>query len=124
MASCGRFDYIRDSEPLVTAIGGSSNSDLNTPAPEWQNLPGYQWNPGFDCTNAGNGQAICTQGGEIDAAAGLYSNTVLATSSNSVYYYGATDASGAYTTAQNACQWCSASGNVTLSQREVVWLKP
>ena len=124
MPSCGRFDFLRKGEPLTTALGGSSNNDPFAQAPQHQNIPGYQWDPTFDCVNAGLSSGICAQGGMVDSGQGISSNLVLAHSSSSNYYYGATDASGSYNTSQNTCQWCTAAANVTLSQREVLWLKP
>lgn len=121
--ACGRFDYLRKGEPLTTALGGTSNNDGYAQAPTHQNLPAYQWNPSFDCNHAGESQ-ICEQGGMIDEGEGIFSSVVLANSSSNTYYYGATDASGVYNSSQNNCQWCSAAANVTLSQREVLWLKP
>ena len=119
MGACGRFDYLRNGEPLTTALGGTANSDGYAQAPTHQNIPGYQWNPTFDCANASTDQNICQEGGMADNSWGDYSNKVLATSSNSTYYYGATDASGAY-----IVNFHSGAANVTLSQREIVWLKP
>jgi hypothetical protein len=124
MPACGRFDFLRNGEPLTTALGGTSNNDAFAQAPQHQNLPGYQWNPAFDCTNAGAASGICEQGGMVDTGQGISSSLVLAHSSNSIYYYGVTDASGSYNTSQNTCQWCTRAANVTLSQREVLWLKP
>ena len=122
--ACGRFDFLRNGEPLTTALGGTSNNDGAAQAPEHQNLPGYQWNPAFDCADASFDATVCAQGGMIDVGLGRFSNTVLATSSDSAYYYGATDASGAYVVTFNECRYCAAAANVTLSQREVLWLKP
>jgi hypothetical protein len=51
------------------------------------------------------------------------SSTVLATSSNSTYYYGAVDSSNGYAFYDNGSHY-AASRNVTLAQREVLWLKP
>ena len=124
MPSCGRFDFLRKGEPLTTAVGGSSNNDPFAQAPQHQNIPGYQWNPAFDCVHAGLSSGICAQGGMVDSGQGISSSLVLAHTSNSNYYYGSTDASGSYNTSQNTCQWCTTAANVNLSQREVLWLKP
>ena len=124
MPSCGRIDYLRKGEPLTTALGGTSNSDGAAQAPQHQNIPGYQWNPSFNCANASVDDTICAQGGMADSAWGNGSNIVLAHSSNSTYYYAATDASNAYEVTYNDNKWGPASANVILSQREVLWLKP
>jgi uncharacterized protein YjdB len=122
--ACGRIDFIRNNEPLITGLGGSSNGDWNAQAPTHQNLPEYQWNSAFDCTQASVDENICQQGGMTDSGLGVSSNYVLASSSSSSYYFGATDATGAYNFGLNGCEWCSTAANVNLSQREVVWLKP
>lgn len=124
MPSCGRFDYLRAGEPLTVGLGGSSNSDGAAQAPSHQNIPGYQWNSSFNCNVAPSAAGICLEGGMVDTAFGITSNLVLATSSNSSYYYAATDASGSYIYSYDSCLYCSPSQNVTLSQREIVWLKP
>jgi hypothetical protein len=124
MPACGRIDYLRKGEPLTTALGGTSNSDSAAQGPQHQNIPGYQWNPSFNCANASVDDTICVQGGMADSAWGNGSNIVLAHSSNSGYYYAATDASSAYQVTFNENKWGPASANVILSQREVLWLKP
>lgn len=124
MPSCGRIDFLRKGEPLTTALGGTSNNDLSAQAPQHQNIPGYQWNPSFDCNNASADVEICIEGGMADSAWGNGANVVLARSSSTGYYYAATDASNAYEATFNDNRWGRASANVTLSQREVVWLKP
>jgi hypothetical protein len=124
MSVCGRFDYLRNGEPLVTALGGNLGSVAAAPAPSNQGMPGYQWNPSFSCDNASVFSLLCSQGGMLPGGWGNFSNTVLATSSNNNYYYGATDASGAYSMNVTGERYLTASANVNLSQREVLWLKP
>jgi hypothetical protein len=122
--ACGRIDYVRNGEALAIGLNGTENADTFAQAPSHQNTPGYQYNPSFDCTlDGGVILGICSQGGIMDNSWAASSSTVLATSSNSTYYYGAVDSSNGYAFYDNGSHY-SASQNVTLAQREVLWLKP
>lgn len=121
---CGRIDYIRSGEPLTTGLGGTTNNDAAASSPTHQNTAAYQWNPTFDCNNASVNFTNCTLGGSADSGQGLYSSTILASSSNATYYYGSGDASGSYQVSFNDCQFCAASANINVGQRDVFWLNP
>jgi hypothetical protein len=123
MPSCGRIDYVRNGEALSIGLNGTENADTYAQAPQHQNTPGYQYNPSFDCSAVPSSTGICQQGGIMDNSWVPSSSTVLATSSNSTYYYGAVDSSNGYAVYINGSTY-AASKNVTLAQREVLWLKP
>jgi hypothetical protein len=122
--ACGRIDYVRNGEALSIGLNGTENNDTYAQAPSHQNTPGYQYNPSFDCSvDGGVILGICSEGGIMDNSWAASSNTVLATSSNSTYYYGAVDSSNGYIFYDNGGD-ATATQNVTLAQREVLWLKP
>jgi hypothetical protein len=124
MPSCGRIDYVRGGEALAIGLNGTENDDQYAQAPTHQNTPGYQYNPSFDCSlDGGIILGICSGGGIMDNSWMPSSSTVLATSSNSAYYYGAVDSSNSYSVYIGSGTY-AATQNVTLAQREVLWLKP
>jgi hypothetical protein len=124
MPSCGRIDYVRAGVALAIGLNGTENNNTFAQSPSNQNTPGYQYNPSFDCTGSGGAyQGICQYGGIMDNSWEPSSSTVLATSSNGTYYYGAVDSSNGYSVYVDSTTY-AASQNVTLAQREVLWLKP
>ena len=122
--ACGRIDYVRNGEALAIGMNGTGNNNLWADSPDHQNTPGYQWNPSFDCTIYNNLIfGVCSAGGQMGWSWEPSSNYVLATSSNSIYYYGAVDSSLSNAFYDNGSDY-AASKNTTLAQREVLWLKP
>jgi len=124
MPSCGRIDYVRGGEALAIGLNGTENDDQYAQAPIKQNMTGYQYNPTFDCTlDGGIILGICSGGGIMDNSWMPSSSTLTATSSNGTYYYAAVDSSNGYSVYIDSGTYAG-SQNVTLGQREVLWLKP